>query len=103
MSLRVELIEDGEVVVYVIDRVRFEAADGEFVADPEGDCIEWSELEETLRPGRWWRVIAPDGSLWCETSNEKEARDSMRPGDRIYRGWTVTLNEWRPAEEVEGG
>lgn len=36
-------------------------------------------------PGRWWRVIAVDGSLWCETSDEQHARDHVRPGDRLLR------------------
>lgn len=34
---------------------------------------------------RWWKVLGPKGELWCETSNEKEARDSMREGDTLYR------------------
>ena len=44
-----------------------------------------SGLHASIRPGRWWRVIAPDGSLWCETSSEDEAREEMRPGDRLER------------------
>jgi hypothetical protein len=100
--IRVEIIEDGEVKLFTIDRVRAELGNGgvELITDPEGDCIEWSELDETFRPGRWWRVVASDGSLWSETSSEKEARGSMRPGDKLYRGWVTTLQEWRPAEEV---
>jgi hypothetical protein len=50
-------------------------------------------------PGRWWRVIAPDGSLWCETSNEQEARDATRDGDvleRLYDG--PHLRDWLVAE-----
>lgn len=49
-------------------------------------------------PGRWWRVIAPDGSLWCETSNEQEARAAVRDGDvleRLFNG--PHLREWRAA------
>lgn len=48
-----------------------------------------------MQPGRWWRVIAPDGSLWCETSDEDEARTNTRPGDTLQRLWTHTENEWR--------
>jgi hypothetical protein len=48
------------------------------------------------QPGRWWRVLAPDGSLWCETSDEDEARSAMRPGDVLQRFWQRTLTEWRP-------
>ena len=46
-------------------------------------------------PGRWWRVTAPDGSLWCETSNEREARDSVRPGDTLSRQFVYQDSEWR--------
>lgn len=48
-------------------------------------------------PGRWWRVIAPDGTLWCETSDEREACKHVRPGDVLERLWTLTLEEWRRA------
>ena len=47
------------------------------------------------RPGRWWRVIGNDGELWCETSVEREARDSMRPGDTLQRLFEATAEEWR--------
>jgi len=46
---------------------------------------------------RWWRVIDPDGKLWCETSDEKEARDRMRPGDTLQRLWQRSDREWRDA------
>ena len=56
-----------------------------------------SGLHASIRPGRWWRVIEPDGSLWCETSSEKEARDSMRPGDRLERWWEMQVpGRWMP-------
>ena len=53
-------------------------------------------------PGRWWRVIAPNGTLWCETSDEQEARDALRPGDTLFRQWQRTEQEWRadPPEVV---
>jgi len=50
------------------------------------------------RPGRWWRVIAPDGSVWCESSSEAENREAMRPGDRLERSWVLSAEEWRPVE-----
>lgn len=37
------------------------------------------------KPGRWYSVVAPDGSLWCETSSPAEAKESMRLGDTLYR------------------
>lgn len=43
---------------------------------------------------RWWRVIAPDNSLWCETSDEKEARESMRPGDKLQNLWEEKIYKW---------
>lgn len=36
-------------------------------------------------PTKWWRVLAPDGELWCETSDENEARSNVRPGDVLER------------------
>lgn len=54
--------------------------------------VEWE-------PGRWWRVVAPDGSVWCETSDEAEARESMRPGDLLWRSYRpATPPQWRPVE-----
>jgi hypothetical protein len=43
--------------------------------------------ETEWEPVRWWRVIAPDGSTWCETSDETEARDAMRPGDVLWQAY----------------
>jgi len=53
------------------------------------------ELDEGYEPGRWWKVVAPDGSLWCGTSDEKEARARMRPGDELWRQWRRIQEEWR--------
>ena len=55
--------------------------------------------EPTWEPGRWWRVIGPEGELWCETSNEEEAREAARPGDRLERLWRAEATEWRPVGE----
>lgn len=52
--------------------------------------------EDGWQPGRWWRVTAPDGSIWCETNDEDEARESMRPGDRLYRLFTLSQEKWVP-------
>jgi hypothetical protein len=32
--------------------------------------VEWE-------PTRWWRVLDANGDMWCETSDEDEARDAM--------------------------
>ncbi len=49
-------------------------------------------------PGRWWRVLDPDDKLWCETSDEREARASMREGDTLYRLYVKNEREWRDAD-----
>ena len=52
-------------------------------------------MADDWEAGRWWRVVAPDGSLWCETSDEQEARESLRPGDTLFRLWRRSEQEWR--------
>lgn len=47
-------------------------------------------------PGRWWRVLDPQGHVWAESSDEAEVRASMRPGDRLERAEKRT--EWRWVE-----
>jgi hypothetical protein len=44
---------------------------------------------------RWWRVIAPDGSLWAESSDSQEMLEAMRPGDRLQQLWAREDKEWR--------
>lgn len=46
-------------------------------------------------PDGWWRVLAPDGSLWCETSDEQEARKSMRPGDQLEQHEQIIFVRWQ--------
>lgn len=56
-----------------------------------------SDLAATLdgfEATRWWRVIAPDGSLWCESSDEDENRACMRPGDRLERMYDRHQYRW---------
>lgn len=52
--------------------------------------------DEGWELSRWWRVIAPDGSLWCETSDMEEARNCMREGDTLERLYMRTENRWVP-------
>lgn len=47
---------------------------------------------------RWWRVVDPDGKLWCETSDEKEARKCMRPGDTLWRMYQNVERKWEREE-----
>jgi len=53
--------------------------------------MEWEQ-------GRWWRVLDERGKLWCETSSEREAREAMRPGDKLQALWTKLETEWRDME-----
>lgn len=64
--------------------------------EPEEDRVVVRSSE--MVPGRWWRVLGPDGSLWCETSDKDEARESMRPRDVLQRQYVVPdVREWREA------
>ena len=38
-------------------------------------------------------------SVWCETSDEREARAAKRKGDRLERLWAVTYTEWREVKK----
>lgn len=56
-----------------------------------------SPTTPSLVAGRWWRVLASDGSVWCETSVESEARAAVRPrrGDRLQRLHQTSVQyEW---------
>ncbi|AMS03637.1 hypothetical protein SEA_BETTERKATZ_2 [Gordonia phage BetterKatz] len=44
-------------------------------------------------------MIAPDGSVWCETSDEEEARDLVRPGDRLRRLYERVDRRWVDLEQ----
>jgi hypothetical protein len=54
-------------------------------------------------PGRWWRVVAADGSVWCETSDEAEAFGAVRPGDKLWRQWVQRSSEWRVVDPARPG
>ena len=48
------------------------------------------------RPGRWYRIVRPDGSLWMETSSREEAEsESLAPGYTLQQLWVTTKSEWR--------
>lgn len=64
------------------------------------DSMSGTPDNDDYQPGRWWRVTAPDGSLWCETSDEDEARQALRPGDTLERLFVLTRSEWRPVSEA---
>lgn len=54
---------------------------------------------DEMEPGRWWRVVAHGDRLWCETSNEDEARRAllMCPYDFpwLERLFERSEREWR--------
>ena len=55
------------------------------------------------KPGRWYRILDPDGGLWMETSDAEEAREASRQtGWPLEREWRCELSEWR-AEPAEAG
>lgn len=51
--------------------------------------------EDGFEETGWLRVVSPDGKTWCETSDEIEARERMRPGDVLQKKYTKTKTEWR--------
>ena len=53
-----------------------------------------NDQEQNWRPTGWWRAVAPDGSLWCESSDEVEVRRMARPGDTVQRHERVAAERW---------
>ena len=49
---------------------------------------------DVWEPGHWWRVVASDGSIWAETSDEQEARERVREGDTLMRWYLRTETKW---------
>ena len=56
-------------------------------------------VTEPARPGRWWRLVADDGRVLAESSDEEEIRGFASPGDRVERlfEYEPPEPEWRPA------
>jgi len=76
----------------------FEAGWAEAVEEVKKQLDDMGAL--VAEPGRWWRCTDADGSLWCESSNETEVRESARPGDSIWRMWvySAATPEWREVD-----
>jgi hypothetical protein len=55
----------------------------------------------TLRPTGLWRAVAPDGTTWCEASDEHEVWSRSRPGDILEQQWIGTVSRWLPADAHE--
>lgn len=65
-------------------------------ADIDALLAEVERLNEMV-PGRWFRVMQPNGKLWCETSDEEEAREaSKETGWPLERLFVSQRSEWRP-------
>lgn len=54
--------------------------------------------EDEFEVTKWWQVIDSQEHIWCETSREIEARESMRPGDILRRLYEKVEREWRVVE-----
>jgi len=50
-------------------------------------------------PTGWWRALLPDGSLWCESSDEQEVREraSRRVGTVVQRHMRRVDERWENA------
>jgi hypothetical protein len=62
---------------------------------PQTEAEAGDVMSDDWQPTRWWLVNDPDDKLWCETSDEQEARERMRPGDTLSRLWRREEFEWR--------
>jgi hypothetical protein len=50
-------------------------------------------------PGRWYRVLQPDGSLWMETSDREEAQqEAEAKGWPVFQQWRCESTKWRPVD-----
>jgi hypothetical protein len=49
----------------------------------------------------WWRALAADGTLVCESSIKAEVLDAMKPGYTLQRLYekTAVVRDWRPVSE----
>lgn len=59
------------------------------------DDFEAVRTTHGFTPGRWYRVVGRDGTLWLETINRSEAIGRMRTGDTLQRLWCKEEFEWR--------
>lgn len=58
--------------------------------------------KEPWEPGRWFRILNPDGTLWMETSSESEARaEAVKTGWLLERLWILRREEWRKEDATE--
>lgn len=64
------------------------------IYDP-GTFPELDEEKPDLEPTGWWRVLTPAGEVWCETSDETEAREREKPGYQLERKYVRVQAEWR--------
>lgn len=68
----------------------------------------WDDLLAlgSYQPTTWWRVISPDNSVWCETSNESEARGkpyglaAAASGSKLQRMYIQSITKWIDEESA---
>lgn len=84
--------------------------------DPEGDHESKSfmgltpgiQADGPLAEGNWvatgwWLVVAPDGSIWCETSDQSEAMERKREGDKLFHLYEKKSTQWKHINTNESG
>lgn len=78
------VVHDGRLTMYGSPSMTSESLKSVAIGADIPLIVEFLNVEELMwEISGWWRVLAPDGSLWCEASDEKEVRASMRPGDTL--------------------
>jgi hypothetical protein len=107
---------NDETIDERLDALRAEIAEGDCVACHGWNCAaEALAIAEQLRaklaaadaewkPGRWYRIHQPDGTLWMETSDRREAQaDADETGWPLERLYVSTRNEWRRVRDDAPG
>jgi hypothetical protein len=54
-------------------------------------------LDDTWKPGRWWRAVSRSGAVWVESSDEEEVRERAREAPypvTVQRGWDRVEHRW---------
>lgn len=93
------VVHDGRLTMYGSPSMTSESLKSVAIGADIPLIVEFLNVEELMwEISGWWRVLAPDGSLWCEASDEKEVRASMRPGDTLQ---VLKKRDQRRWENVE--
>lgn len=82
-----------------VEQLRKENAELQYALSTAMSALEF-EVDNDNRlwfPTKWWRATCPDGTLWCESSDGEEVRESAHPDDVIERMYRTSEDEWRKA------